>query len=658
MTMKTNLFAAAGAMALAATAAAAAQQPAQPAQTIQQQFDAAALALEGENWDEALRVLESLEARVARTGNARSLAVVRVRKAQALLRVDRHDEAVAAIRTSLPLLPETDASLVEDRFRSYVALGRVSELRLDYRDASAQYRTAAAMAVDAGLRTAVYRGLIQTLMFYDAPAALAAADQGLVRLAEAAPGNAALEGQLRTLRGRTLLNMGRFRDARAELERATRNLGGLGTRVDLRDLIARSDLAIAALLAGAPEDARRFLSLTGAGRTRHAAVPVGGRMVPPRCGDGLSPSDVAVVEIAIRDDGSVATASPVYASVQGDAAVRFARAALAWSWLPEQVSEGEPIFRMAARVEVRCTMGPLLPGTFPPEVEQEAARWSAATGIPIELVPARNRTVAVMRTDLAAAEARHGADSPHLLHLLHRLAARDDVPDRERLAFLRRALPIARAARVPSPLLALLAGSIAQAQVGGGNSDKVPDFLALLDDPALAGDPYVAAALHLAAADGLHSTGEHARAVTILARLAARPDFGADHPLRPNYFDLLAAAHMASGNATAAAQAWASIPAGSPRCQPSPHHRRGGADFSDFPAEAARWSFEGWAMIEAQIGRNGVPDPVRTTVAYPPFVFGQASERIVGRHRFAPAYAAETGNCATHIRRVRYHLPA
>lgn len=655
--MKTSWMAAAAVVSLA-VGTAAAQQPA-PAPTVQQQFEAATAALEAENWAEALRILETLERRVAGT-NPRSLAIVRVRKGQALLRLGRLDEAAATIGPNLAALPATDPSLADDRFRSYLTLGRVSELRLQYREAADHYRAALAIEVTPGLKLAVYRGFIQTLMFYDAPAALAAADESLLVLAQAAPESRELEGQFRTLRGRVLLNMGRYAEARAELERATRRLGGLGNMVNLRDIVARSDLSIAALLAGQDDDARRFLALTGAGRIRNAAIPLSDRMPLPRCGDGLSPGDVAVVELSIRDDGTVAAASPVYASVQGDAAVRFARATLGWSWLPEQIRTMQPLFRIASRVELRCTHAASVAKEVPLFERDAVARWSGAQSVPLEFPPALSSSIEEARAELAAAAARSGPASPQLLRPLMRLGIRDDLTARERLDLLLRALRIARAAHAPSPYIAFIARTIAETQHEAANRGREAqiDYVALLADPALASDAYVAASLYLAAFDRHFMFRRNDEAAAMLARVAALPGFGPDHPLRARFVDRTVALAMARGDGEAAAAAWRTLPAGASTCEVPPQWQGNGLGSNgDFPNEAMVWGFEGWAQTELQVGADSRPAPARTTAAYPPFVFGRASERIVGRFRFAPAFAPGGLTCATYSQRVRYQLP-
>jgi tetratricopeptide (TPR) repeat protein len=656
MNMKKFWLAAAATAALAASAAAASQQPAARApQSIQQQFDAATAAYEAGRFAEALTVLEALERRLAAT--PRSLAIVRVRRGQTLHRLDRNAEAEPILRAALPLLPAADASLSEDRFLGYLSLARISELRLDYREAAAQYRTAAAVDVPPDIKLALYRGLVQTQMFHDAPAALAAADEALRIAAATDPNDGEIRGTLRTLRGRVLLNMGRIPEARRELERATESLGGLGRRVNLRDITARSDLAIAALLARDPEAARRYLALTGAGRMERSMLPLTSRTPLPRCGAGLAPTDVAVLELAIRSDGTVAAATPVYASAQGDAAVRLARAALDWAWLPEQLKDMDPLFRAGVRMEVRCSNWVGAGDESWAREREEAARWSAATSFPIEVRPARNLTVAEMRADLAAAETRHSVASPHLLRPLVRLGWREDLPASERVGLIERALTIAIAARAPASYVAGLAISLAHAREEKDGRGGASEFVALMDFPRLLNDPATAAEIYASAFDRLYSLGRERDAAAMLARLEAVPGLAPDHSARIDLAARRAVLAAAAGSPGPAA----AFPAGSPSadsvCRVPPRRRRGTSSGDDFPNDAARWGFEGFAAAEAQVGDTGRPEKVRTVLAYPPFVFGEAAQGIVERFRFDPAAAPGGSACATVNQRVLFRLP-
>ena len=649
------LAAAAG---LAVALPAAAQQAQPPGPTIQQQFDAASAALAADNLDEAVRQYEALEARLARTGNARSLAIVRVRKASALLRLQRLPEAAEALRLGLPALPASDATLNEDRFVGHVALGRIAELGLDYRGAMAHYRAAKTIEVEPGLRLDLFRGLIQSEMFFDPAAALADADEALRVAAAGSPGARGLEGQLRTMRGRVLLNMGRLPEARDELERALRLLGGLTTRVSVPDIVARSDLAIASAVAGDHDAARRYLAYTGAGNTVRASLPTSGRMEPPSCGNGLEPGDVGVVELSIREDGTVGHASPVYSSRQSEPALLFARAAMGWRFPTAEARRLHPVFRTAIRVELRCTRRAAEGDGPEPWETAEVERWSATHGVALELDPPLDRTAQQLRADLSAAEARHGAAAPQLLVPLVRLGHNGELRPRERVGSLRRALAIAAAARAPSLYLARLALKIAhdEHEAGSAASSEMPDFGRLLADPAIAGDPGAAAAVQLRMANALYQNRRWSEAADVLAAVRGT-GLGPDHPLMPAVFDLLAAIEAGRGDEAAAMAAWGAIPAGAPRCTVPAARLPLAVSSSDFPRSAVEWGFEGLVNIETLVGRSGAVGPPRTIFAYPPFVFDRGGEELAARIRYAPAFVPPEGPCVVFRQRIRFELP-
>lgn len=148
-----------------------------PATSVQQDFLAAAALDEKGEKQAALAAWQALEART--TGNARSHAIVLVRKSAALYALDRKDEAVTAARAGLAGLPAGDATLREDRFNAYFNLGRIAESALDYASAVDAYRTAEPMAESPANQAAVLLRLSATATFVDpavASAALARAD--------------------------------------------------------------------------------------------------------------------------------------------------------------------------------------------------------------------------------------------------------------------------------------------------------------------------------------------------------------------------------------------------------------------------------------------------------------------------------------------------
>jgi tetratricopeptide (TPR) repeat protein len=639
------------AMLAAAAAAPVTAQP--PQQTIQQQFDAASEALAAERWGEAERLFADLEARLG-TRNARSLAAARVRRAEALVHLGRYDEAAAALRLGLPALPSSDPSLAEDRFSGHLTLGRLAELALDYREALAQYRIAEAIAVPPELKIRVYRGLVQTQMFHDAPAALAAADEALRIAAAAAPSDVQTRGLFTGFRGRALLNMGRFASARRELERATQLLGGLGLEVDLGDLIARSDLAVAAMLDGDETAARRYMALTGAGRTESAILPIPLETPTPPCGADLSPADAAVVELSILDDGTVGQAIPIYSSRPGDAALIFARAAKRWTWTPQSVRAVQPLFRAVARVQLRCSASPR---SHVDLRDQEIERWSAQRGI--DLAPLTGRTVQALRAILSREEARLGASAPQLLPALTGLSSHPALPPAESAQMLRRSIAIASGARAPAGYVARLALQLAPAEHSAAARDHatIPDFAGLAADPLLRGNSHVVAALRLARAEWLFEKGHDSEAAAAIAEIRAMPELISGHPLMPEVLDLMIALESARGDRQAAAAAYRELGDRPFRCNVQPRWRRSAIDQEDYPNDASRWGFEGWLAAESTVGANGVPIRTRTVAAYPPFLFNEAAETGMRDSRFEPVFVPETGACATRLLRIIWRLP-
>lgn len=453
-------------LALAAPSAMRAQQPPQP--TIQQRFDAANSARDAGRWPEALRLYEQLETGLR---NPRTLALVRIRKGTVLIEMGRLEEAGAAIRQGLDALPAGDATLDLDRFQALLTLGRLAEHGLDYAEALRRFRLAAAIPVEPAERLLAHRGIIQTEMFGDPTAALQEADTALRVAASSGIASRPVTGELRTLRGRALLNLARVGEARDELMRAQQLLGGMTTRVDRADLIARSDLAIAALLDGRREDAKRYLAYTGAGRLPQGLFRLGGSAVVPACSQILAPADVAVVELIVGTDGAVLDAKPVYASRQGPGAVEMARAARGWTFDPASVRNIPSLFRSVVRVEMRCTQEP-----------------------------------------------------------------------------------------GPTP----------------------------------------------------------------------QPE-GSAHP-----------------NGAAVAPV---------RCDPEPRRRRFSASSSDFPRDALFWGFEGWAVGESAVGRDGRVTQSRIIFAYPAFVFGDPTARILDRSVYEPVNPASGASCFAGRQTVRFRLP-
>jgi tetratricopeptide (TPR) repeat protein len=631
--------------------AAGAAQPAQ--QTAQQQFDAASSALAGENWAEALRLFQVLE---ARTRDRRTLAVVRVREAGALVGLGRVEQAAELLRRSLPQLPEADASLDEDRFTGLLTLGGIAERALDYDEALRQYRLAAAVHLPELDKLPARRGIVQTLLFSDPEAALREADAALSVVTQNA-GNDHLVGAIQTLKGRALLNLGRYGEARTALDHSMRLLGGLTTRVDLADLVARSDLALAALLAGAPDDAKRYLAYTGAGHLE-GVLQLAALADPPSCGGELLPSDVAVIQAVVADDGRVVSAMPIYASRRGSSALAFARAVADWRLRLDSVARIPALFRSVARFEVRCTQSPradiYAEGTnaIRRRMAERDPAWAAA------LTRLHHLSMPQLREQLAAA-ASH-ADPRVQLPLLVSLALDEAAPLPERREAARRALSLAGRLPDSGPLVASLA--LDSGYLGFAEPDaarpfgRAPDYEALLALPEVAASPRAALEIRLARARHEYRDNHDERALAEALAVRDAAGAGADDPIRRQAVELIVAVRAAQGDA-GAAEAAAALGSHPLACGSLTRRRRISVGYSDYPNEALRWGFEGWATGEVTIDARGDPQTVRIVAAYPAFVFSDAVERIVRSSRFDPILAPQGGACPGPSQTIRFILP-
>ena len=647
--------------ALSAAPAPAQQPPAQPppAQqpTVQQQFDAATAALDAERWQEALRRFEAIEARLS-PGSRRTLAVVRVRKAQALVRLGRRDEARSALELGLRDLPEADSSLNEDRFLARLMLGEIAEVALDYEAAARHYRAAEALPIAPAQKLVVYRGLIQTQMFADAAAALADADEALALLRDAGAQRQD-EGVLRALRGRTLLNLGRHSEALDALDTAMRRLGGLTSRVNLADIVARSDLAIAAMLAGREENARRYLAYTGAGHHETSFTAGTGAMQAPPCGGELRPDDVAVLEFSVLDDGTVGHVTPIYASRQGRSALVFAAAAQGWAWAPETIAEIPMLFRMAMRVEIRCAQR--RNDRFPAESGAEIAAWNAAHGI-----VRRDGTASgplprpqELRDALARIEAEAGAQSPGLLGPLVNLARHPGVGAEETARHLRRAIPLAIDAGAPAEVVAGLVVHLVRSERGSRSSEErwqPADYAEILAHPAIRGNRRAEATIRVRQAYSFYGRRDDRQAAQVLAAVRRDSGLAPEDPLLGHVAALELALAAARDDLPAARAAEQALGPSAEPCLVGPRIRTS-ASSRDFPEDALRWGFEGWAWVEATPSADGDVALARTVLAYPPFVFNEASEEIVRRSRVERPYLPRGGTCPPFQSLIRFVVP-
>lgn len=638
--------------ALAFPAALAAQQP---PPTAQQLFDSAA-ALEGKgDWAGARAAWQKLEDASVR--NRRTRAVARLRKGTVLYQLGQPDAAVAALRAALADLPATDPTLRDDRYQAHLILGRVAESSLDYAGAARDYAVAETLTDAPDLKLAALAGVAATQTFLDPAAAGVALDraEALLTPAKATP---AVQAAIARRRALLFLNRGDFAGARKSAERAVKLLGGLTERVDLQDVAARGDAALAALLGGDAENARKYMAYTGAGRVPGGFDP-GARMRPPFCGGeaGLKPDDAGVVEFSIGADGRITYAAPIYASGGPDKAIEFARAAREWSWTPEQVKELPAFFRNRARVEMRCSTAFERPSVSK-FLEGDLAAWLAQKGAPLR--DAEGADAALVSGQRAALSAADGTSNPAAaIGPLYQLATNAVVGREESNAFARRALALATAAGAPAT--ARLALDLIVRRTEGAETWRDARLRArlraLAGDPSYAADPRARAAARLLLADA--ESNDRARApLDAVANDAALP---ASDPLKVGALIRIASLDHADGDTAAARAAFARSGLSADQCalvDKEPRMLRASAGASSFPTEALRWGFEGWVQTEYDIAADGRTQSVRPVLSYPPFVFSDAGARVYRTARFEKTFRPDGGlGCGAQPGRVRFKLP-
>ncbi len=641
-----------------AMTAASSQTGAPPATTtVQQDFDtAAALDAKGDK-PAALAAWQKLEARTKPGSRSRGVALIR--KSAALFKLDRSDDAVTAARAGLALLPASDATLAEDRWRANYDLGIIAENALDYAGASDSYASAETAAETPDLKVASMLALANTKTFTDpaaAEAALARADALLKPLKT--------DGKLKALVARRhailLLNRGAYEPARAYAVDAVKQLGGLTSQTDVTDVSARSDAAIASLLAGKADDARRYMAMTGAGRLTKGEFDPAVQMAVPPCGGeaDLRPADMAVVEFTIGDDGVVSRVSPIYAAGGGAVALEFARAVRDWSWTPEQVKALPAFFRYNVRVEMRCSTAFERP-SITKFLDADMATWLESKGLALPTEERGADAVAVVRqrAALAAAEAKSGANSLAALPPLYQLVNNAVVGREESNVLARRALAIAEAQGAPPTARLPLDVSVRQTDSADNWKDEVyaRAMAPLLSVPAYANDSKARSAILLLIAE---RTESRSRRAVLLQQVAADKGLAANDPLRVGALIRLASIQQQAGETATARATFERSGLAASQCailDAPPHFLSAGGVF---PNEAMAWGFEGWTKTQFDVDADGRVLNQRAVLSYPPFVFTKAGVQTVAGARWSKTFRPDGGvGCGGLSQQVRFKMP-
>lgn len=615
---------------------------------------------------EAIDDFTTLEAAPAFRKGINSLAIVRIRKGDCLLALDRRQEAEASLEEGLAGLASTSPAYDGDRRVAHLDLGKLAYFAFDYPSARRQFELAAEGA-DSVDRIEQGLWLTRVTLFDSDTTAItqAKATLALAKATAATPKRTLAD--LQTLYARALLNHGRTADAYGQLKEALQQQGGLTLKVDASMLVTRSDLAIAALLYHDQEAARKYLGYTAAGRSTKTFASAAS-METPACGGpaGLKPDDVAIVEFGVNDNGSIKYAEPIYASRNGAAAVEFARAVSKWSWRPADAAVLPPLFRLLTRVEVRCTDAPERPsllGLLWPDV----SAWLEAKHISLaEVAAADAETLPAERAQLAKAEAMESGVallSP-LLSLAHNTVA--DVSERRRwLLQARQVVAVAGAVPAVRAYMEISIAELSEHRRFEGSKtarvyyDPTGDLRALLEDVKFGMDAKASNAVRLTLVDG--DWVSQAEAATLLNQVVDDKRLAPRDPLRVAALLRLSSLEARTGDLGAARTAYQQTGLEAQQCalvdaRPSLSQRPDTGNA--FPQEAQRWGFEGWVKTEYDIAPDGKTLNQRAIVAYPPFVFRDAAIGVAKTMRFTQTYRPEGGpGCSGAETQIKFLLP-
>lgn len=636
-------------------------------QTFQQQFDAGAAAMQARDWPQAEAIYAALETRLlARTPSPKSLTIVQLRKGIVQYYQDKSSDAEANIKAALAKIDMNDAALRADRALGSEALGALAARHFDYPGAVSHYRDALKLEENAGSRLQTLVGLVTYETFVDPSVALSDIDAGIATVSGKDATAKATMGVLRDIRGRVLLNLGRTREARAEFTTAIKLLGGLESRkFDLNDATVRADGAMAALLDHDDETAKKLLAYTNAGEQAEQGFRASAAMSLPECGgkNGPKPSDVAVIQLNIQDDGSVGSAVPIYYSGNPATAVNFAKEVADWYWRPEELSKMDKFYRYQTRVELRCTTVFNRPNAFS-LISSDMDSWYKANAG--NFLVSDETPVDEIKSELSRREAAEGKDSPKLLTLLSVLIDHYAIPREQSEKYALRAFQIAKTANVPAAVkvyYGLFYWSFLDQNL---KLRKNPlgfqnEITLALTDPQISADVNASGALRIALFDSFNAATRATQGPATLQPLVDDPSRKANDPIRVGALVRLANLEYAAGNLDGARASFAKSGLSAQQCAlvgAVPAIKAGNITSSDYPDEALRWGLAGWTMIEFDIAADGQTLNQRPVLAWPPFVFGDLTAAGIRKFRYEQSYRPEGGlGCGGQRQTVRYAIP-
>ena len=619
---------------------------------LQATYDAAQTAFDNGDAATAASGFEKIVAPADGRAPSHVQAIIRARLAMTYIALSREDDALISAKIAARSLKPADGP---DYVEVWFTIGDIARERLDMAQAIDAYRHVIDLPRadgDAATRIKAQTSFALAAMVVEPTAASAQIDALLAdpKITTDLPKKTL--AQIEDLKGRAQLNVGDLEGARKTLTQAVEDSGGSGgSYVDLIQAGIRQDMAIAAALLHRDEDLHEYLSAAGAGEALETTWMKDAHMKPPVCdgAQGVLPQDMAIVEFSIDDAGQVTGVEPVYATKAGPVGITFAKAVQDWRWSPDAVVKLNPFWRSHIRIQLRCVEQP--PSFDVTEDFQQATRaWLSQNGAsPDDLDLLKN--LAVQASDprlgrddasgVAALLARAGTPGAHDLktadwvrldHILDRLSAPPAV---------RAYAILIRAQTRPDDDLAPYSHGVAL-RLGVAR----PAFDAIW--------PHTRAGAWLALEQALALDQIHvyAQARPILATILAEPE--SVLPANDN-IRIVAALHASMADLrlgrTQAANADIAAAGVKPgQCSLLDVHPLAinqSVSSDTFPTLAARWGRQGLVTEDFDLSADGKTLNVRTVLAYPPFIFDDATEHAVSRFRYQiPTMDGQPIGCA------------